>query len=121
MQRIFRERQILCFFYPMKSQDGFRNDLYWFCKEVGLPIDLILDGFITQTKSSVNAFCDQFGTMPKKLERDTSWKNLAELLIGALNEHMSKHMRESNSPMVLWYYAIKSRAFVHNVVPRPIF
>ena len=30
-------------------------------------------------------------------------------------------MRQSNSPMVLWDYAIERRALIHNVVPRPLF
>ena len=30
-------------------------------------------------------------------------------------------MRESNSPMVLWYYAIERRTLIHNAVPRPLF
>ena len=30
-------------------------------------------------------------------------------------------MRESNSPMILWNYAIERRSLVHNAVPRPFF
>ena len=30
-------------------------------------------------------------------------------------------MRESNSPMVLWDYAIERRALIHNAFPRPLF
>ena len=30
-------------------------------------------------------------------------------------------MRESNSPMVLWYYAIERRAIAHKIVPRDHF
>ena len=36
--------------YPMKSQDEFETALNWFCKEVGVSVDLILDGFSAQTK-----------------------------------------------------------------------
>ena len=30
-------------------------------------------------------------------------------------------MRESNSPMVLWDYAIERRAAINNLIPRPLF
>ena len=36
--------------YPMKSQDEFETALNWFCKEVGVSVNLILDGFSAQTK-----------------------------------------------------------------------
>ena len=39
--------------HPLKSQDEFETALYWFCKEVGVPIDLIVDGFSAQKKPSV--------------------------------------------------------------------
>ena len=39
--------------YPMKSQSEFETVLHWFCKEVGVPVDLIVDGFSAQKKPSV--------------------------------------------------------------------
>ena len=29
--------------YPMKSQAEFQTALHWFCKEVGVPVDLVVD------------------------------------------------------------------------------
>ena len=107
--------------YPMKSQDEFETALHWFCKEIGVPVELILDGFSAQTTSTVKRFCDQVGTTLKVLERATPWANRAELYIGLLKEAVRKDMRESNSPMVLWDYAIERRALIHNAVPRPLF
>ena len=108
--------------YPMKSQDEFETALHWFCKEIGVPVDLILDGFSAQTKTTIKRFCDQVGTTLKILERATPWANRAELYIGLLNkEAVRKDMRASNSPMVLWDYAIERRALIHNAVPRPLF
>ena len=107
--------------YPMKSQDEFETALHWFCKEIGVPVELILDGFSAQTTSTVKRFCDQVGTTLKILERATPWANRAELYIGLLKEAVRKDMRESNSPMVLWDYAIERRALIHNAVPRPLF
>ena len=31
-------------FYPMKSQSEFQSALHWFCKEVGVPSTLVMDG-----------------------------------------------------------------------------
>ena len=57
----------------MKSQDELETALKWFCKEVGVPVDLDLDTFSTQTKSSMKWFCYQVGAALKKLERVTPW------------------------------------------------
>ena len=29
--------------YPMKLQAEFQTALYWFCKEAGVPVDLVVD------------------------------------------------------------------------------
>ena len=91
----------------MKSQDEFETALHWFCKEIGVPVDLILDGFSAQITSSVKRFCDQGGITLKILERATPWVNRAELHIRLLKEAVRKDMRESNSSMILWDYAIE--------------
>ena len=107
--------------YPMKSQQEFQAALHWFCKEVGVPVDLIIDGFSAQKSPEVRKFCEQVGTTLKVLERATPWANRAELYIGLLKEAVRKDMRQSNSPMVLWDFAIERRALIHNAVPRPLF
>ena len=65
--------------FPMKSQDEFETNLHWFCKEVGVPVDLILDRFSPQTKSLVHQSCDKVGTALKTLDHTTPWANQAEL------------------------------------------
>ena len=107
--------------YPMKSQEEFKTALHWFCKQVGVPVDLIVDGFSAQKKPEVRRFCEQVGTTLKVLERATPWANRAELYIGFLKEAVRKDMRASDSPMVLWDYSIERRAFIHNAIPRPLF
>ena len=106
---------------PMKSQDEFETALYWFFKEVGVPVDLIVDGFSVQNKQSVKIFCDQVGTTLKILVRATPWANRAEVYIGFLKEAIRKYMKETNSPMILSYCTIECSALIHNVVPRPLF
>ena len=54
--------------YPMNSQDEFENDLHWFYKEVGVPVDLIVDEISAQKNPSAKRFCDQVGTTLMILE-----------------------------------------------------
>ena len=61
--------------HPMKSQSEFKTALHWFCKEVGVPVDLIVDGFSAKKKSSIQRFFDQVGTTLKILERAIPWEN----------------------------------------------
>ena len=105
----------------MKSQAEFQTALHWFCKEVGVPVDLVVDAHRAQTSNKVQRFCDQVGTTLRILEKGTHWANRVELYIGLLKEAVRKDMRESNSPMVLWDYAIEQRAAINNLVPRPLF
>ena len=87
--------------HPMKSQDEFETAVHWFCKEVGVLVDLIVDGFSDKKKLFFNRFCDLVDTTLKTLEPSTPWENRGELHIGFLKEAVRKHMRESNSPTFL--------------------
>ena len=107
--------------YPMQSQNEFPTALHWFCKQVGVPVELIVDGHKAQTSSEVKTFCHQVGTTLRILETGTPWANRAELYIGLLKEAVRRDMRNSNSPMSLWCYCIERRAKIHNAVPRPLF
>ena len=105
--------------YPMRSQEEFKTALHWFCKQVGVPMSLIVDGHRSQKSPTVKRFCDQIGTTLRVLEAGTPWANRAELYIGLLKEAVRRDMRESNFPMSLWCYCIERRAKIHNAVPRP--
>ena len=39
--------------YPMKSQEEFQTALHWFCKQIGVPISLIVDAHKAQTSNKV--------------------------------------------------------------------
>ena len=54
---------------PMRTQEKFETALHWFCKEVVVLVDLVLDGFSTQNKLSVKQFCNQVGNTLNTLER----------------------------------------------------
>ncbi len=107
--------------YPMQSQEEFPTALHWFCKQVGVPVDLVCDAHRAQTSREVRRFCNQVGTTLRILEKGTPWANRAELYIGLLKEAVRKDMRATHSPMVLWDYAMERRALIHNAVPRSLF
>ena len=79
----------------MKSQTEFQDTLHWFCKQVGVPVTLVVDGHKSQTSNSVKRFFDQVGLTLKTLETETPWANCAELYIGLLKEAVQKDLRAS--------------------------
>ena len=101
---------------PMKYQNEFDTALQRFCKEIGAPVNITVDGFITQKKPSIKLFCDQV-----ELDHNIPWENISELHAGLLKEAVRKYMRDSDSPMVLWEYSIERRSFIHNSFPLPPF
>ena len=107
--------------YPMKSQSEFQNALHWFCKEVGVPSTLVMDGHRAQKNLETRRFCHQVGTIMRVLEEGTPWANRAELYIGLHKEAVRQDMRRSNAPIVLWDYCLERRANIHNAIPRPLF
>ena len=107
--------------YPMQSQKEFQTALHLFCKQVGVPVSLVVDGHLSHASPTVRRFCDQVGTTLRVLETGTPWANRAELCIELLKEAVRRDVRQSNSPMTLWCYCIEQRAKIQNAIPRPIF
>ena len=107
--------------YPMQSQKEFQTALHWFCKQVGVPVIIVVDGHLSQASPTVRRFCDQVGTTLRVLETGTPWANRAELCIGLLKEAVRRDICQSNSPMTLWCYCIEKRAKIHNAIIRPLF
>lgn len=107
--------------YPMQSKSEFVDALQMFCKEVGVPHDLILDPSGEQGSNAVKKFCHQVGTTLRFLEEATQWANRAELYIGLFKESIRKDLRSTNCPMVFWDYCAERRAKIHNVTPRDLF
>ena len=87
--------------YPMERKSQFHDCLQVFCKEVGVPISLVVDPSKEQTSKAVKRFCNQAGTTLRVLEEHTQWANRAELYIGFLKEAIRKDLKRSNCPMVL--------------------
>lgn len=107
--------------YPMKSKGDFIHALKLFCKEIGVPLSVVVDPSGEQTSSLVKHFCHQVGTTLRILEAATQWADRAELYVGMFKEATRKDLRVSNCPMVLWDYCIERRARIHNVAPRDLF
>ena len=55
----------------MKSQTGSQTALHWFCKNISVVIDLIVDGCKSQTFNEVRRFYNQVRTTLKILEVNT--------------------------------------------------
>ena len=47
--------------YPMKSQEEFQRALHLFCKDVGVPVDLIADGHSSPKNPTVHKDCQKIG------------------------------------------------------------
>mmetsp|Transcript_2442 Transcript_2442/g.3435 ORF Transcript_2442/g.3435 Transcript_2442/m.3435 type:complete len:118 (+) Transcript_2442:1820-2173(+) len=72
--------------YGMKLKSDFKEALHLFCKEIGVPITLVVDPSGEQTSKAVRKFCNQVGTTLHILQESTQWTNRAELYIGLLKE-----------------------------------
>ena len=108
--------------YSMQSQSEFEDALHWFCKECGVPVDLVMDGHKSMSgNQNVKRFAHQVGLTLKFLERNSPWSNRVELYIGLLKEAVRKDLRATDTPMRLWDYALERRTMIHNLVPRPLF
>ena len=90
----------------MISQEELEMSLHWFCKEIGVSVNLIVDYHQYQTSIRVNILCDQAGTILNILEKGAPWANRAELYIDLLKEVFRKDMHALHSPMVLWDYVL---------------
>ena len=69
-----------------------------FCKEVGVPVNLIVDEVSAQQNLSVKWFWDQVVTTLNMLEHATPWANRAELYVGLLMEVVRKDTRGQTIP-----------------------
>ena len=55
------------------------------------------------------------------MEQNTQWANRAELYVGLVKEDVSKGMRYSGSPLVLWDYAAERRAHIMRLTALDLF
>ena len=57
--------------YCMELNSDFEDALHLFCKEIGVPISLVVDPSGEQTSKAVRKFCNQVGTTLRVLEEST--------------------------------------------------
>ena len=107
--------------YFMTRKGQFKDALHMFCKEVGVPLDMICDPSGEQTSNDVKTFCHQIGMTLKVLEESTQWANRAERYIGMFKESVRQDTRLANSPICLWDYCAERRVRIHNVTPKNLF
>ncbi|GFH47961.1 hypothetical protein CTEN210_14370 [Chaetoceros tenuissimus] len=107
--------------YPMKSKSEFPKALKLFCKEVGVPERLVVDGAREQKSKEVKSFTQEVGTTLQVLEESTQWANRAELYIGLFKKQIRKDLQESKCPMILWDYCARRRALINNLTPKSLF
>ena len=106
---------------PMKSKAEVLQAVKQFAKEVGAPDALICDAAGEQTSQAMRKFCTEIGTTLRALEEGTPWANKAELYIGLIKAAVSKDMKESNCPLVLWDYCVERRARINNLTAKDSF
>ena len=82
--------------------------IHWFCKNIGVPVNLIAGDPLSQTSIKVKRLCDKVGTILNILENGTPWANIAELYIGIIKEAVCNDIHALHSPMVIWDYVIES-------------
>jgi hypothetical protein len=90
---------------PMTSKGEFPKALKEFCKEVGVPCDLICDPSGEQTSGEVKQIANNVAMNLKILEENTQHANLAELYIGIMKNAISRDLRETGCPLTFWCYA----------------
>ena len=75
--------------------------LHCFCKDIAVPMNLIVDYHQAKTSIEVKILCGKVGKTPKILENSTPWANRAEMYIGLLKYAVCKDIRAFHSPILL--------------------
>jgi len=87
-------------------------------KEIGVPERLICDRATEQVKGDSNKLCHDAGCTVVELEKNTPASNRAERTIKILKDETKNDLFKSNSPMILWEYALERRAKIICSTPR---
>ena len=71
MMKLFVSDKGFIAVYAMEKKSYFQDALHCFCKEVGIPISLVVDPSGEKTSKAVKRFCNQVGTTLRILEEST--------------------------------------------------
>ena len=105
----------------MTSKGEFPKALKQFCREIGVPADLICDPSGEQSSGEVRRFANKVGMNLKLLEAHTQHANLAELYVGIMKTAISRDLRESECPLSFWCCAAEWRMRVCNATASKLF
>ena len=98
MQLFVSDKGFICM-VPVKSRKGFIYVFKEFCKEVGVPLDSIMDPAGEQTSGDVKKFAANVACNLKVLEEHTQHANLAELYIGIMKNERKKNDGSDINPI----------------------
>ena len=74
-------------------------------KEDRVPENMICDGVPEQVSGEAARLCQLSDCTVQQLKRVTPWSNRAEGHVGIVKSKILLDLKESNCPMVLWFYA----------------
>ena len=98
-----------CNVKPMKLRSELPLVLKLVFKEDGEPEKMICDGAPEQVSGEIACLCQLVDCTIQQLERGTPWSNRAEGHVGVVRSEILLDLKESNCPMVLWFYAAERR------------
>ena len=121
--QIFFTNKGFVYVVPMKSKnkDDILSALKTITKGIGAPEAIICDVSWYQTAIEVKKYFGDIGTTLRILERGTPWPNKSELYIELIKEYVRKYMKETDIPLVLWYYCAERRSRLNNLTSKKLF
>ena len=92
-----------------------------FYKEVVAPKSFIVGPHPSHKSNELLTFFKKIVTELQVLGESTQHSDRTELYIGLMKTGVGKDMRETNSPMLLWFYACERRAVIITLTVNNIF
>ena len=105
----------------MIIQEELEMAIKWFCKDIGVPANLIVDAHQAQAYIKIDRLCDQLGMILNILEEGTPWANRDELYIGLFKDIVHKDMHALHSPIIIWDYSVERCYLIHNKTSHLLF
>lgn len=105
----------------MKKRAELPKALKLFFKEVGIPPKLIADKAKEQVMDDTSRLCKLSECKVIELEKGTPAANRAKRFIQMIKNETKKDLTTSDSPLVLWCYALEWRMKIINAYHRDNF
>ena len=98
----------------MRSEKDLHLSIKAMFKEVGVPMQLIVDGAKAQVTGKAQEICIQSGCTVVKLDKNTQFANRTKHYIQSLKYGSKADMTKADSPLLFWDYCIEQRAMIEN-------